>query len=299
MKDLIIGGASNYDWDKLKYWVNSINRSGFSGDVILVCTNIDHKTIEKLSENGVVVSLYGDVDNDGNVKSETIAAPHVIRFFYMWHVLNAIKEGYRYCITTDTRDVIFQTNPSDWIENNLEKNLNLIASSEGLLYKDEPWGNNNLEEAFGKIFHQNLCQNLIYNVGTIAGDFNYVKDMLLMIFQMSINRPKPIVDQAVYNFMINAQPYKDRIKFTNNLDNWAIQLGTTIEAMKAGTGDIGLQIKNDPSKLNDYLNNYKDKQPKIVDDFVMSDNDILYSIVHQYDRIPSLKEKIEKKYDDI
>ena len=26
VKDLIIGGASNYDWDQLKYWVNSIKQ---------------------------------------------------------------------------------------------------------------------------------------------------------------------------------------------------------------------------------------------------------------------------------
>ena len=40
MKDLIIGGASNYTWDQLKYWVNSIKLSGFKGDIVLVATNI-------------------------------------------------------------------------------------------------------------------------------------------------------------------------------------------------------------------------------------------------------------------
>ena len=30
-KDLIIGGASNYGWNELKYWINSIQRSGFAG----------------------------------------------------------------------------------------------------------------------------------------------------------------------------------------------------------------------------------------------------------------------------
>ena len=37
-KDLIIGGASGYNWDQLKYWVNSINKTGFKGDVVIVAT---------------------------------------------------------------------------------------------------------------------------------------------------------------------------------------------------------------------------------------------------------------------
>ena len=41
MKDLIIGASTNYDWDKLKYWINSINESGFEGDKALIDTIAD------------------------------------------------------------------------------------------------------------------------------------------------------------------------------------------------------------------------------------------------------------------
>jgi hypothetical protein len=90
---------------------------------------------------------------------------------------------------------------------------------------------------------------MIYNVGTIAGQFDYVKDLLLMIFQMSINRPIPIVDQAVFNYLVSQQPYLNKILKTTNRDGWAIQLGVTEEAIKAGSGDIGLKAKNDPSYM--------------------------------------------------
>jgi hypothetical protein len=53
-KDLIIGGASGYTWDQLKYWVNSIQLSGFAGDVVLVATNITKETIDKLTSKGVI-----------------------------------------------------------------------------------------------------------------------------------------------------------------------------------------------------------------------------------------------------
>ena len=57
-KDLIIGAASNYTWNELKYWVNSIRASKFEGDVVIVGTNMTRETIDKLTSEGVVLQLY-------------------------------------------------------------------------------------------------------------------------------------------------------------------------------------------------------------------------------------------------
>ena len=58
-KDLIIGGASGYNWDQLKYWVNSIKKTRFKGDVVIVATNMSGETVKKLVENDVKVYAYG------------------------------------------------------------------------------------------------------------------------------------------------------------------------------------------------------------------------------------------------
>ena len=42
----------------------------------------------------------------------------------------------------------------------------LIFSSESILYKDEPWGDNNLMETFGPYIHDIFKENEIYNVGS-------------------------------------------------------------------------------------------------------------------------------------
>ena len=110
-KDLIIGGASNYTWDQLKYWINSIKMTGFDGDIALVGTNYTKETIDKLVKEGVILKLYGKLDNSGNVTSDPNGAPHVQRFFQLWDFLTTTKEEYGYVVTTDTRDVVFQTNP--------------------------------------------------------------------------------------------------------------------------------------------------------------------------------------------
>lgn len=296
-KDLIIGGASNYTWDDLKYWVNSIKKTRFDGDVAIVGTNMTKETIDKLTENGVMLSLYGKVQENGDVVAHSNGAPHVERFFYMWNYLNSLDpKQYTHLITTDTRDVIFQADPTQWLfENSIDTFL--VCSSEGLRYKNEPWGNKNLHDTFGPYFHNILKEKMIYNVGTIAGNFEFVRDLMLMIFQMSVNRPIPIVDQAVFNFLVSINPYNMDTLFTNNSDNWAIQLGTTVEAVKAGRGDLGVIFNDDPSR---YEALYEDNQPVINEDGTVVNriDGEKYVIVHQYDRVPHLKTKIEELYGD-
>ena len=168
-KDLIIGGASNYNWDQLKYWVNSIKKTGFNGDIVLVATNMSAETVNKLVEKDVKVYAYGNRTEDGGIaKSENNIPPHVERFIFIWDFLRKNKDTYRYVVVTDTRDVIFQKDPVKYLGNNLFRQ-SIICASEGLAYKDEPWGNKNLLDTFGPMVYDEFKDNLIYNVGTIAG----------------------------------------------------------------------------------------------------------------------------------
>jgi len=291
-KDLIIGAASNYSWDQLKYWVNSIKKTSFSGDVVIVGTNMKKETIDKLSEMGVILSLYGKQNDRGDVEAHHNGAPHVERFFYIWNFLETSTTEYNNVITTDTRDVIFQRNPSDWLDEYVLSS-SLVASSEGMRYKNEPWGNKNLDDALGPFFHNKLKDNLIYNVGVLAGEAEYIKGLMLMLFQISINRPIPIVDQAMFNFLIDTPPYKNDTLFTNNMDAWAIQLGTTLPAVQSGKGDLGMMFKQSPEK---YLGIYEDNLPIIENGIVKNIAHVPFCIVHQYDRVDGLKEQIEKFY---
>ena len=292
--DLIIGGASNYSWDDLKYWVNSIKATGFRGDIVIVATNISAETIDKLTSMNVKVSAYGNQTKDGGFELKNTMAPHVERFFWLWNHLRT-ENKYRYVVVTDTRDVIFQKNPIPFMEEYC-KLRPLLASAEGLLYKDEPWGYQNAKETFGPFFNEMLKDTMICNVGTIAGKASFVRDMLLMIFQMSLNRPIHIVDQAVYNFLLNLQPYVSQTAVMDNGLPWAIQLGTTKYAVEAGAGDIGKKVGNDPSYMAIYEATYKDSQPVIEGSKVTTPKGEEYCIVHQYDRVPSLLTEVVKKY---
>lgn len=295
-KDLIVGAAVGYDWDKLKYWVNSIRKSGFTGDVAIVGTNITKETIDRLTKEGVILSLYGKQKENGDVVAHHDNAPHVERFFYIWNYLNTVKEDYRFVITTDTRDVVFQGNPSAWLEDGLVFH-SLVASSEGMQYQFEPWGNKNLHDAFGPFFHNQLKDKFINNVGVIAGDYEHVKGLMLLIFQMSINRPIPVVDQAAYNFLLHTPPIFNDTWFTTNDDGWAVQLGTSFKAVEAGSGDLGALVKESSENWKKYHMYYEDTQPTFKDDgSVVNKYDKEFVIVHQWDRVPEMKEHIEKRF---
>ena len=127
MKDIIIGGASNYTWNELRYWVYSIKKSGFDGDIALCMTNVTKETIDILRSKDVKLFLYGTSKSDGSYVYEKKEVSHVERFAHIFHYLSSTREKYRYVITTDTRDVIFQNNPSTWLENNLNEHKIVVS----------------------------------------------------------------------------------------------------------------------------------------------------------------------------
>lgn len=296
IKDLVIGAASGYAWHQIQYWVNSLRKTRFDGDVVLVGTNMKKATIDRLTKEGIQLSLYGKKNEAGDIEAPRNNAPHVERFFYIWNHLRESKQQYRFVLTTDVRDVVFQSNPSKWLEDKLILH-SLCASSEGMRYKNEPWGNKNYLDTFGPYFHNLIKDQYINNVGVIAGDQAYIQSLMLLIFQLSVNRPIPVVDQAVYNFILTTSPFLEDTFFTTNEDAWAIQLGTSIEAVKAGSGDLGHACKDNATEMAKYTMNYEDKQPVIdADGTVKTQDGKKYVVVHQWDRVPSLKTTIEKLY---
>ena len=298
VKDVIIGGATNYDWNKLQYWIRSIQKSGFKGDIVVVGTNLSGETVKKLRDNDIIIQAYGKPTEDGGFEYDSKTAPHVERFIYIYDYLKNHLDDYRFAIVTDTRDVIFQSDPGEWLNEHVDLFKSLVVSSEGLAYKHEPWGDKNMLDTFGKYIYDDLKDNLIYNVGTIAGSIHEVSDLLLLLFQLSINRPIPIVDQAVYNFILSLGQFKYETLHTNNTSGWAVQLGTSLAAIESGAGDIGQMVHVNKDMLQDYKDVYQDVQPVINEHEVSTPDGNKYCIVHQWDRIPELKQKIEKYYGD-
>ena len=269
-KNLIIGGFTNYEINQLKPWVLSASQiKDNNTDIVLLSGKTSQKTIDWLNEQGVITVPMKNITN---------LPIHVLRFLHIYDYLKEKYEEYEFVVTTDVKDVYFQTNPFQYIETNNDKKL--IVASEGLRYRDEFWGDENLMQSYGPYVYDEFKNNEIYNVGTFGGKSEYVKDMVFNIFTNAINRPIPICDQAVFNVLINTQPFRDVIKYSND---WACELGTMM----------------DPSKIESFRPNLLFNEPIWKDGqlFVPCTETKLFSIVHQYDRVPELKKFVQKKYE--
>ena len=263
-KNLIIGGFTNYNANQLKPWVLSAKvHAGIDNDVVLVYGNASDETLDWLEGQYVKIVPMLEVPN---------VPIHVLRFLSIYEYLHKHWQDYDYVITTDVKDVYFQTDPFKFLVNEV-----LVIASEGLKYKDEPWGNENLLQAYGPYVYQQFKDNEIFNVGTFGGTSEYVKDMVFNIFTNAINRPIPICDQAVFNVLLNTQPFKD---VATKTIQWAAELCTIM----------------DPSKIASFRPNLLFSEPVWKDGLLRDVNGHIFPIVHQYDRVPTLKKFIQEKY---
>lgn len=273
MKNLIIGGCTNYGINQLKPWVLSVNEVMPDTHKVMCVGNASSETRDWLIKQNFEL-----------VDMPKVNIPvHVLRFFSIYEYLRINWKDYNLVITTDVKDVYFQTDPFKWLDyhNIGVKDMHqIVAGSEGMLYKDEPWGNDNLMQCYGEHIHNIFKNNEIYNVGTLGGSAEYIKDLVFNIFTNATNRPIPIVDQAVYNVLIQTQPYKDITLFTPQSAGWAVQAGTTV----------------DPSKIDMFRPFLTESEPSFEDGVVKTSKGKPFCIVHQYDRVPEWKKFVMNKY---
>lgn len=283
-KDIVIGAVTNYSFDMIKPWVNSLDRSGFDGVKMMLCYNVSYDLVEELVKRGYTIMTFGRDEENRKFVYKPEFSIVVERFLHMWYFLKKFEGEYRYIITTDVKDVIFQGNPSTWLEENMgDKEINVACES--IRYKDEDWGNQNLFKSFGPLVHDHCKDNLIYNCGTLSGKFDTMLDLFLNIYMLCNGTSHKIEggggpDQAALNVLLNMKPYKDITRFTMSEEGWAAQLGTT-----------------GPQVLGKYSNKLVEKTPILVDDKICTSERKSFTLVHQYDRILKWREIIEKKYE--
>ena len=270
-KNLIIGGFTNYNINQLKPWVISAKKVAGNNDVVLIYGNATTDTLDWLTKQGII--LVPMLQSNG-------VPIHVMRFLSIYAYLKNHWKEYQYVVTTDVKDVYFQSSPFEWLDKNLAFDKKLVAGSESMKYKNEPWGNENLMQTYGEYIYNLFKDNEIYCVGTIGGTSEYVRDLVFNIFSNATNRPIPIVDQAVFNVLIQTQPFKDVILFAKQYNGWTCHAGTTV----------------DPFKIESFRPFLLEAEPTFVDGEVLTSTGELFSIVHQYDRVPEWKEFVRKKY---
>jgi hypothetical protein len=272
-KDLIIGAFKNYNYEQVKPWIESIKQTTFKGDKVLIAIDASQETLNKITQAGFTAIA---------AKSMSGAMFHMERFMHIYDFLKKHKDEYRYVVSTDVRDVIFQLDPMHHLEYILTRNsgYDLIGVSECIKIKDEHWNRDNILKCFGQYFYEEIKDHEVLNVGTLAGKSEIVGDLCGMLYQLSMNRADWVADQAAYNMLMSWYPY----------------LGITyISGLNDGFC-CNLHVTNKPDEKKHFAPFITEKHPIFRDGLMLTGDDQPYYIVHQYDRDPVLKKFYHDKY---
>jgi hypothetical protein len=264
MKYTIMGCITQYGVDDIKPYIESIEQSGFNGDKIMLVYDVSTDVIEYLTNKKWIIY-------------QSQLEEHIIlqRFRDAYVILNQHKTDW--LIWTDVKDVIFQKNPIDWIDNN-SSYTRLFAFSESVNLKDDPWAVVNTGTSFPMEWELGLNEKISYCAGTIVGDGNTMRDLFIQIYRWSKTTANPaqLSDQAAFNVLINLEQFRTITKFVRQEAGFATQLGT-------------VWVKKDELSILEPTPIYKDGKfyNQSGDEFV---------IVHQYDRDPKIKQEIKELY---
>ena len=298
---LIIGAVTDYQYKDIAPWLNSLKMANYKGDIALIAYNMSRETSERLTRAGVTYIFAMGKGDDGNIRYPVSPMFNICveRFAHLWYFLKNAENQFDYVLTTDVKDVVFQNNPFNWIRDYDNGKNALLVGSENIRYEDEPWGRNNMQIAFGKMMYEEVAKKPIYCAGVIGGTRKTFSDLCLNIFLLCRGCPSTVPggggpDQAALNLLL-ATTYSWATKLSV-LDGFVCHAGTTIDAIEAGSGEIGEQCLFDPSKLDGYRRSLIHNGPSLLNGQVSTAFGVPYSIVHQYDRVPLWKEKMLQRY---
>jgi len=273
-KDLIIGAFKNYNYEQVKPWIESINQTTFKGDKVLIAIDASEETINKITQAGFIAIP---------AKSQSGTMFHMERFMHIYDFLKRNLDKYRFVVSTDVRDVIFQLDPMDYLLDKITQrsdDINLVAVSECIKIKNEHWNRDNILKCFGEYFYEDIKEYEVLNVGTLAGKASSVSGMCALLYQLSLNRADWVADQAAYNVLMNWYPYISSTYISGLNDGFC----------------CNLHVTNKPDEKEHFAPFITEKHPIFRDGLMLTGDDQPYYIVHQYDRDPVLKKFYHDKY---
>ncbi len=267
--DLAISVVRGHRWEDLQPYAVSLSRCGFKGKKVMFVDRVDANTQANLRRYGIEVIPFRSGNSSKFVVLERFAP--VIAY------LKANVGKFRYVIWTDVRDVVFQSDPSAWLEKNIGT-AKLIGCSECLLVKDDSvinmrWlENSSLSPAARDLVRENdiICG------GTIAGESTEMLGLLSSIYRLASEGTN---DQTALCYLLRAD-FRDLARIPKMSEGF-----TATCSWLTGPGN-----KLHGHRLTDALPQFG------ADGTVSTLNGVPFCIVHQYDRSQSLAKTIRSKF---
>jgi hypothetical protein len=282
--DLIIAAVTGMRWDQIRPFANSIVKSGFHGETVILVHNMDSFTQDCLRAREFTVVPFSNPTEPTNFITK-------YRFVQLLKFLKKYGQEYRYVIWVDAGDQVFQLDPSPWLESRLGDMPGLVVARECWKIKQEqqwnvPWVKATTPDDFEWLQHQEICCG-----GTIAGDVATMTRTIEQILQMVDARPDAN-DQAALNYIFH-RPF-----------NFPSPTRTLIPTMSAGwtatcsafdTPGFKSLIGIPVDQLTDIPPIF-DTERELV---LTPDGKTPFVLVHQYNRDDGWTRIMHTKYGDI
>lgn len=265
MKNLLIGAvSSNYSPADIKVWVKS--SKNFDCERVLLVYNSQNEDLVNFlrKENvSVIKPNFGFWGNDMDTFNTNTGVCNVNTSYDLIHNIRFLHI-WNY-LQSNQYDKVLITDVKDvcFNSNPFDKLTEdcITATSEEIYYENEDWNKTHIHYNLGIIGLSTLLDKNVYNVGVVGGSYELVKELCADIYLLAVGRHK-VADQTSFNYLIQTK-YKNSVKFAGLTDKIAVHLQVIVNGL----------VKFDMNTLPEY------------------------AIVHQYDRIPSLKTVVEAKYE--
>ena len=274
--DAIVGVGINYSWKEFKNYAVSLDRCGFQGRRILFVHNISSAARTALAHLGFELIEY---------TPKKVVVVDRFKAIHDWLAEN--QEGLRYVILSDIRDVVFQTDPSEWFEAHAGE-AKIFGTSEFIFFRNESCNPFWVEQLYGrKTLDTLLAKEEVICAGTICGEAEAVKRLTLRIYESSTDRHGD--DQAALNVLLRTE-FKDEMRIPTPEEGFVITvgwylIGTTNEHLHQGDTEVGKR------------SNLRTNPPVLRDGIVYPHgSETPYCVVHQYERGTRWEPEIDKKY---
>jgi len=273
MDDLVVAVVQGLDWPALQSYANSLTRTGFTGTKLLLAANITPLARTNLNRLGFKIVDIPQTDRATFITHN--------RFVSVIQFLQQRVDEFRYVIWADTRDLVFQENPSPWLEQNLSPHR-LLGASECWQIKNQPMNDKWIRETAPKDYGW-LREEVACCGGTLAGDAAAVYEALLAIYKIVSASPQAN-DQAALNYVLRLSPIKHFTRIPAMREGFVATVGAF------NTGSFKSYSAGPP--LTDAAPVFDAATATVLD----PETRVPFVIFHQYDRDDRWKLPIERKF---
>lgn len=310
--DVIVTAVSGYEPKHMAAWYNSLKATGFSGRTVVVAYDVSELLVEYMEHMGSLVITfdhdrkkkryyYSQLKEEIEDRSEGNKLfsdrrwswnKRILRFrdkiydrrfFHAGHLvkehLNALGKPIRFVAFSDARDVVFQSDPFNWLAENLPPEKDLLIGEESITHQD-PWNRRNVLKTYGRHALKRVEHLPVCCAGYFAGRYEAMMDFMLAVYYF--DQTKRSGDQAAFNQLLTFSGWKEKSEKVNWRVPWLLHAVSANVSPKA------------PSFCMP-----EDSLPIFEDGIVKTADKRPFSIVHQYDRNKEMTEFFLSKYGNV